>query len=207
MSPLPFNLYILWGQVPEDNEPAHYAFATEAEQAAFLTGVEACIESGTFDMQVLPHGRFRVNQAGDVRESSPPKQPVSPCDRFILWGEHPEPGERPQKFTLPTPEAAQAFQRGVEEASGWMGWQRVPGPTYRMLADLDDLADVQRSSWLVPAGRAALLKEAEADELAFPLFATPEGQFVLEGWEIPDEEPVPPAALTSSPSRRASRLR
>lgn len=41
----------------------------------------------------------------------------------ILWGGMPEPGDTAKTYEFNTQAELDAFQLGIDEANGWMGWR------------------------------------------------------------------------------------
>lgn len=200
----PITVHVLWGSDPEDDAPSSYPLANEASRAAFMKGVDAA--DGWMGVEWVTHGNHRVNKDGEVVEGKPPVKPVSPTDRFALWGEDPEPGSRPVKYSFATVEEAEAFTLGADEAAGWTGYHLVPGPDYRLIPSASSLRDPGELTWLTPVGRQRLLVLLEEGDLTDTLSATPDGRWASEDGVPMDEAPaVSPLGPPSAPERRRRR--
>jgi predicted RNA-binding Zn-ribbon protein involved in translation (DUF1610 family) len=60
---------------------------------------------------------------GTLPKGGSPKHEVT-----ILWGQAPEPGDKPITYSFSTKAELDAFMEGVEAMDGWMGWDiKEPG--------------------------------------------------------------------------------
>jgi hypothetical protein len=174
-------VYVLWGANPEDDLPSAYPLPNLACLPAFLKGVDEA--NGWMEAKFVVHGNFRVNKEGAVIEGKAPAKPVPLTDRHVIWGENPESGTKPTRYSFATAEEAQAFELGATESAGWMDYQLVPGPEYRMIPEATELRDLTQLSWLSTEGRARLLARLEEGALTSPLFAMPNGDWADEAGE------------------------
>ncbi len=63
-----------------------------------------------------------------------------PFEIFIIWGEVPEQGARPDRYAFSTEAEREAFIYGVSEMSGWLDYTQVPGRNYVVSEDHEIVA-------------------------------------------------------------------
>lgn len=207
-TPSAFPLHILWGQNPEDNDSIGYDFATPGERQAFMDGVDA--SDGWENVEFYDHPHYKINEDGEAIQTKAPKAPCAPTETFVIWGEDPEQGTRPDKVTYETAEEIAAYQRGASEATGWLAYHLTPDTGYRLLADEDELSKLlDGSTWLSKSAQTLLSAALKEDELMFPLLTNAQGQWVPDGWDLNDPVPAgvaepsdPQAPAAPVPARR-----
>lgn len=54
---------------------------------------------------------------------------------WIIWGQSPEPGDKPTEYAFATQAELDAFLEGIEEAEGWLGYAICDGPDFTVTDD------------------------------------------------------------------------
>ena len=187
----PLSINVFYGSDFDPSiKPVAFVIPSPAAFAAFVQGGNEI--DGWMDATFMDHGNYKVNIDGEAIEGKIPEKKALPNERFVLWGENPERGAKPQRYVFEDEQCAQAFEDGVNARSGWTDMNFVPGSDYRAYRDLEHALKE------VDAPIATLLRavvELEDDDLGEfdPIFINAQGQYVQEGWSPGDyicNEPV-----------------
>ena len=186
----PLQIAAYWGNDfdPEDTAQ-ELTFLSQEAHLAYLKGVDQA--DGWMDARFLPHGSFKVNKEGGVVEGKP-RKPSTNTQRFVLWGDSPEPGSKAETFNFDSPDEAIAFQEGVTDMVGWTKVFFVPSVDFKPFENL-----VEAQAHFGGAAEQAIAKHlvAEAsDGIDGPYFVRADGAHVSSDWapgEPIQNEPVP----------------
>lgn len=176
--PVSFAAY--WGSDPDTQDTATaLSFADAPSHGAFMHGVNEA--EGSFEANFVGNGAYYANKDGAFVERRGANTASSDKERYVIWGEKPETGARAQTYAFETVQEAEAFQQGVEEATGWTNHFFVPDASFKPYPGLGEALAA-----LPAVGRAALAFYMEREDIdeghCDPVFVRADGAFVEEGW-------------------------
>ena len=188
---------IYWGSMPDPSDSAStLSFETSAEVEAYFQGLSEA--DGFMEANFVASPRYYVNKDDDFVERAG-KAAAKDTERYVLWGEDPEPGTRAQTFAFDTPEEAAAFEQGVTDMVGWTTHFLVPSEEFKACPDLQAVR-----AFLVPeVWKAFEVHLAEqgggGDDL---VFVRADGAFVDSEWTLDQDISNVPAAPASPKPRK-----
>jgi hypothetical protein len=197
----PLVIHVFYGSDFDPSiEPVAFTVASEKALSAFVQGGNEA--DGWMGATFLEHANFKVDGQDQVIEGKLPPQASTPNERFVLWGDKPDKGAKPQRYVFDDEASAQAFEEAVNARVGWTAQQFVPGQDFRAYRDLDHaLEEVDEAT----AQSLNAVIEADEDYLGTsePLFLNDRAEYVQESWS-PGEDVSnvsPPKAIPRSPRR------
>lgn len=175
----PFSVSFYWGSTIETGDIATTReFSNVAEHDAYMKGVSEGLDY--FDATFLESPDYRVDSEGDIvpRKLKNPSK-TSPTDRYVIWGENREPGDKAQTYSFDTAAEAQAFQDGAEDIVGWTTYFEVPDPSFKPYENAKAALEA-----ISPQGQEALREymRLEDDDLNDRIFVRDDGAFVDTEW-------------------------
>lgn len=180
----PLSVFAFYGSDFDPSiDPVSFVIPSAAAFSAFVQGSNEA--DGYLDATFLDHANYKVNADGDAIEGKLPAEKALPTERFVLWGDKPDKGAKPQRYVFEDEQCAQAFEDGVNARVGWTELSFVPAADYRAYRDLEHALE-EVSETVAQSLRTVVEQEEEDLGEVDPIFINAQGEYVQENWSPGD---------------------
>lgn len=175
----PLDVFVFWGSNPDAGDtPTKESFLNAKSYEAFMEGVNAA--DGWMECEFVEHLGYHVDKDGFIVAREGRHVPQRNNERYVIWGEYPEPGTRPERVCFETAEEAAMYEEGVRQMVGWTATHMVPFEEFKPCSSMEEALLLLTSEGVQALREANALDEGMLDDDL--IFIRPDGAFVKAGW-------------------------